>query len=318
MVRVDREPMPEGVDNLRALGAGAGVRFVIDDEAVCAELKDQGLEADVWRADLPVVDGDVVVLLLCHQPVSRAVRQQFGPASVLLLPIVSFDADPEAVMYTVRLLLATDFADTCRRNGEWIDLLRSTPAAMLSFSGPNVDLNCRLHDELRAHTSLDVAIAKGEWVSVADYCEVSLTAPSQKNWCGAFTIDGVAQAAGVLVAEDSRVTPEGSARIQAAKQLRRELVDSGPVGLVMEQGVLRSVTVGGRDRTAEVLDVTNGDYGLHAVELGLGSNLGVAPLIDWGFNSQMNEGAAKVHLGFGEGITGAHMDFVLDGAALVT
>ncbi|MDQ1412769.1 MAG: hypothetical protein QOE07_1357, partial [Acidimicrobiaceae bacterium] len=66
MVRVDREPMPEGVDNLRALGAGAGVRFVIDDEAVCAELKDQGLEADVWRADLPVVDGDVVVLLLCH------------------------------------------------------------------------------------------------------------------------------------------------------------------------------------------------------------------------------------------------------------
>jgi hypothetical protein len=29
------------------------------------------------------------------------------------------------------------------------------------------------------------------------------------------------------------------------------------------------------------------------------------------FNSQLNEGAGPVHLGFGDGMTGAHMDFVV-------
>jgi hypothetical protein len=33
--------------------------------------------------------------------------------------------------------------------------------------------------------------------------------------------------------------------------------------------------------------------------------------VDWRFNSQLNEGAGVMHIGFGEGITGAHMDFVI-------
>jgi hypothetical protein len=44
----------------------------------------------------------------------------------------------------------------------------------------------------------------------------------------------------------------------------------------------------------------------------LGSNPGIAGLVDWSVNSQLNEGVGAVHLGFGEGITGAHMDFVID------
>jgi hypothetical protein len=235
---------------------------------------------------------------------------------VLVLPIHSFDDDPDAILYTMSLALATDYEDACRRNGEWIRLLRNKPDGVLHFTGPGTDLRCQLRDRLRVNTSLDLVVNPGEWVSIADYCEVSVTAPSQTDWLGAFTIDGYAEAAGVLVAEDSRVTPTGQDRIRHAKVLRRELVRDGPVRIVVEGGILRSALVGGVDRAGEVADVTNPEYSLHTLELGLGSNPSVSSQVDWMMNSQLNEGVGQVHLGYGEGITGAHMDFVINGATL--
>jgi hypothetical protein len=285
--------------------------MVSDDEQLCNELAQHGLHSARWTPELAVADNATVVLALCHSLVSRAVRRQFRNAAVLLLPIASFDNSFEAIRYTMALAFATDYADTCRRNREWIKLLSDKPDQVVRFSGPATDLKCRIEDNINAHTSLELGIAAGEWVSIADYCEVSITAPSQVNWRGAFTIDGHAEAAGVLVAEDSRVTPDGHERIKAAKALRSEFAAKGPVQLEVRDGVLRSVVVDGRERVDEVAEVTNPEYKLHTLELGLGTNPGISPLVDWTVNSQMNEGVEKIHLGFGEGITGAHMDFVI-------
>ncbi len=299
------------LDNIRLLGNGADCTVVSDDERLCDELARHGHHTVPWTPELTVPDSTTVVLALCHSLVSRAVRRQFRNAAVLLLPIASFDSSFESIRYTMGLAFATDYADTCRRNREWIKLLSDKPDPVVRFAGPATDLRCRIEDSIKAHTSLELGIAAGEWVSIADYCEVSITAPSQDNWCGAFTINGYAEAAGVLVAEDSRVTPEGHARIEAAKALRSEFVAKGPVRLELRDGVLRSVVVDGRERLAEVAEVTNPGYGLHTLELGLGTNPGISPLVDWQVNSQLNEGVEKIHLGFGEGITGAHMDFVI-------
>jgi len=312
------DAMIGNLDNLKPLGDGVGFTIVSDDEALCAQFQGVGLDARLWGPDLAIAEGAHVLLALCHQHLSQAMRYQFNEACALIVPVASFDPNPRAVMYTLRLLAATDFVETCRRNQEWVELLQSEPDGLLRFAGAKIELDCQLHDRLLVHTSLSLAIAPGEWVSVADYCEVSLSPPSQEEWCGLFTIDGYGEASGVLVAENSRVTPAGSERIVAARRLRDEFVDNGPVELVIESGVLQSVTVGGKDRCAEVLQVTNSDYGLHAIELGLGSNLGIGSLVDWSFNSQMNEGSAPLHLGFGDGITGAHMDFVFDHAALIS
>jgi hypothetical protein len=67
----------------------------------------------------------------------------------------------------------------------------------------------------------------------------------------------------------------------------------------------------GEDFTDAVREATNPQYELHALELGIGTNMGLLPRVDWTYNSQMNEGAGLVHLGVGEGITGAHMDFIV-------
>ncbi|MDQ4096277.1 MAG: hypothetical protein M3144_00180 [Actinomycetota bacterium] len=304
------------VDDFQPLGAGRDFTIVTDDAKICDVLASEGFASVLWSPDLEVHEGDRILLALCHQLVSRAVRKQFSPASVLVLPIFSFDDDDETILYTLRMVFETDYADACRNNREWIDMLTNKPDGVLQFAGDNTDLRCRLHENIRANTSLDLEITKGEWVSVADYCEVSVTAPSQSDWLGAFTIDGCAEAVGVLVAEDSRVTDAGRERIRAAKRLREELVENAPIRLVVKEGVLCEAIVAGRDRSEEISEVVNPHYGLHTLELGLGSNPSIAPLVDWSFNSQLNEGVGKVHLGFGEGITGAHMDFIIDGVTV--
>jgi hypothetical protein len=304
------------LENLRVLGSGSDFTVVSDDPLLCDELRAQKVPTLRWTPELQVEEGANIALALCHQLVSRAVRKQFSNARVLVLPIYSFDDSFDSILYTMRLVFATDYVDNCRRNHEWIELLGEKADGVLRFSGPATDLHCALHDELRASTSLELVIKKGEWVSVADYCEVSVTAPSQTDWCGAFTINGTAEAAGVLVAEDSRVTPVGADRIRAARKLRTELVENGPVKLEVEDGILRSAVVAGKDVVRDLAEVTNPEYSLHTLELGLGSNPGIAPLVDWRRNSQLNEGVGQVHLGFGEGMTGAHMDFIIDQVAV--
>jgi hypothetical protein len=172
-------------------------------------------------------------------------------------------------------------------------------------------LVCGLADQVTADAWLERSIRPGQWVSVGTLCEFSVVPPSLEDWRGAFTIDGTAIASGVLAARDARCTEAGDGRIRVAGRLRRELAARRPVTLRLEGGVLTSVTAGGEDFTEALREVTNPDYGLQALELGIGTNQSVLPLVRWEFNSQLNEGAGPVHLGFGDGMTGAHMDFVV-------
>jgi hypothetical protein len=306
------------MDNLRPLAGGEGFTVVTDEPRLVDELARHGLPAVLWDPDLRMPAGSNVVVALCHRMGSATIRSQFSDSRVLALPIHSFDDSLAGIMYTVSLVFATDFVDTTRRNNEWIRLLRDEPDGVLDFAGPGTDLRCTLGENLRVDTSLDLEIGPGEWVSVGNYCEVSLTPSSSTDWHSSFVMDGHVEAVGVLVAEDSRAGQDDTAkaRIAAARDLQVEMVERGPVRLELEDGRLRAAYLDGRDVTAEIAEATNPSYELHATELGLGTNPGIGLLVDWRFNSQINEGVGMIHLGFGEGITGAHMDFVVDGVSL--
>lgn len=306
------------MDNLRPLAGGGEFTVVTDEPRLVEELARHGLPAVLWTPELRTGPDTNVVVALCHRMGSKAIRSQFSDSRVLALPIHSFDDSLAGIMYTVSLVFATDFVDTTRRNNEWIERLRDDPDGALDFVGPGTDLHCTLGENIRVDTSLQLEIGPGEWVSVGNYCEVSLTPSSSTEWHSSFVLDGHVEAVGVLVAEDSRAgqDAEAKARIEAARRLQVEMVERGPVHLELEAGRLRAATLDGEDRTAEIAEATNPRYDLHATELGIGTNPGIGPLVDWRFNSQINEGVGMVHLGFGEGITGAHMDFVVDSVTL--
>ena len=263
-----------------------------------------------------------VVLFLRHNLVSRDIRKMFRRHRVLLVPIASFDPGLEVALYTQKLVLSTDYVAACRRTRYWIESLKNQPG-MLRFTGepaapesaefgelPATRLTCGLAEQLSADAWPRLTIGPGQWVGVGSYCEISITTrPSDE--LPSFTLAGTAVASGLLVARDPRFTTEGDARIQAAERLREKISGHGPIVLRLEGGILTDASAGGRDFTKEIDEVTNPAHGLRALELGIGTNHDVLARVNWKINSQLNEGVGPVHIGFGEGMTGAHMDFIV-------
>jgi hypothetical protein len=299
--------------NLRQLFPAGDIYLVSDDKNLERAAGRYGLRGVALADAAKLPDGASVVLFLRHELVSVEARRLFEDSRVLFVPVASFDPGLQAALYTQRLTMLTDFAAALNLSKYWVNGL-SNEQGQLFFDGSEdhgeTHLTCKLDGELNTDVWLKPTIEPGEWVGVGTLCEVSLTPPSLTDW-GGYTIDGSAVASGVLVAEDARHPQELDYRFAAARRLQRELTTRGPVTLRFEEGILCLVEAGGEDFTAAVLEATNPDYGLHTIELGIGTNLGVLPHVDWRMNSQLNEGAGTVHLGFGEGITGAHIDFVV-------
>jgi hypothetical protein len=307
-------------NKLRQIFPEDEIYLVTDDESLAMAATYQGLSALLLADAAKLPRGANVVLVLRHSLVTVGIRRMFRDARVLLVPIASFDTSLKAALYTQKLTMLTDYSSALSLSRYWAESIE-TQAGPLIFSDttPGEDtagigkthLICSLGDDINADAWLEPKIGTGQWISVGTLCEFSMTAPSSADWCSAFVIDGTAVASGVLVARDSRFSEAGDARIQAAQRLQVELAARSPITLQLDAGVLTSVRAGGEDFTDAVREVTNPEHGLHTLELGIGTNQSVLPHVDWKFNSQLNEGAGAVHLGFGEGITGAHMDFVI-------
>jgi hypothetical protein len=295
-----------------------------------------GLES-VSLADAAKLPSEAnVVLLLRNSQVNSGLRKTLASARVLVIPISSFDPSLEAALYTQRLVTITDYQAACAQGRYWVDNL-TNQAGPLVFSigdtdgtelperaghtdqadhsccccaGPRTQLVCSFSDHLTVAAWLEPVLEPGHWVSVGSLCEVALRTGSHEQ-PHKFSLDGTALASGVLVARDRHCTPAGDARVRAAAELRRTLVAAAPITLRLDDGVLTEVRAGGQDFTDAVREVTNPGHGLRAIELGLGTNYNVLPEVRWQINSQLNEGAGPVHIGFGDGVTGPHMDFIV-------
>jgi hypothetical protein len=303
---------------LRQLFPQGDIFAVADDARLGQAAEELGLTyVALDRAeDLPA--GASVVLLLQHNMISKRIRLMFRHHSVLVVPVASFDGSPDSARYTLGMTLRTDWVEAAGLAAYWIEKLREG-AERVVFGPPEPPLaesdTMRLVCSLGAALTVDAwpraAIGVGDWVSVGSCCELSLTKQPGQTGENTFSMDGTAHAAGVLAACDPRCTDAGRKRFEQAQELRAEMAGLGTIRLEMKDNVLTGIAAGGRDFTGDLLNATNPDHGLQALELGIGTNLGVLPDVDWRVNSQLNEGAGVMHIGFGEGITGAHMDFVI-------
>jgi hypothetical protein len=297
--------------HLRQLFPEGEIYVVSDDEWLRQAGSYYGLTSVPLTDAESLPHGANVVLFLRHQLVSAQVRRMFLNARVLTVPIASFDDSLDAALYTQKLAMLTDYEAACTRARYWIDGLTNNRGSVVFHDRDGTtQLLCSLADDLTADAHLVPVIDVGQWISVGSYCEISITARPAKGR-RPFSLNGVATASGVLVARDPRCTEAGDARIRAAARLREELTARVPITLHLEDSILTRVTAGGKNFTTELCQVTNPDHNLHALELGIGTNQDLLPHVNWTVNSQLNEGVGPVHLGFGEGITGAHMDFIV-------
>lgn len=306
---------------LRQLFPQGDIFAVTDDAALGQAAAQSGLiHVSLDQAgELPA--GASVLLLLQHHMITRQLRLVFRRHSVLLVPIASFDDSPGAARYTLEMALRTNWHRAADVTAYWIKKLTEgarqvvfgplEPPVTDSAEADTMRLVCSLGPALTVDAWPRAAIGPGDWVSIGSCCELAITRrPAQAAEAG-FSLDGTAHASCVLAARDPRCTEAGSRRFLAARELRAKMTRLGAIRLEITGNRATAVTAGGRDFTGELLSATNPDHGLEALELGIGTNLAVRPEVDWRLNSQLNEGAGVVHIGFGEGITGAHMDFVV-------
>jgi hypothetical protein len=295
---------------------GESIYAVADDERLAAAAGELGC-IPVMLQDLTVIPpGANVIVFLKRTFITERLRRAFRSAAALVVPISSFDSGMDAALYTQQLVFRTDYAAACARNRHWVETITNEPGPLIFASEdpgdgqPRTELTCRLGDDIRADTCLKPQLTAGDWVSIGSYCEFALVATSIDD-TRSLDIDGTVQVAGILTAEDARATAEGTERCRAARELRQTMAALAPITLRMEGGLLASVMAGEEDFTDALLQVTSPEYGRNLLELGIGTNEEILPWVDWSVNSQLNEGAGPVHLGFGDGITGAHVDFLV-------
>lgn len=91
-----------------------------------------------------------------------------------------------------------------------------------------------------------------------------------------------------------------------------------PLSLKIENSRVVEVLAGDKDIKEQLTHLTNPKRKLVLTEMAFSTNAEINPQnIDWTKNSQLNEGALGIHVGIGDGLTGAHIDLICPGVELI-
>jgi len=91
-----------------------------------------------------------------------------------------------------------------------------------------------------------------------------------------------------------------------------------PLELTIVNSRIERAEAGGRDLTPDLARLSNEKLEITLIEVAVSNNPGVNPTeLDWGINSVLNEAAPGIPVAVGEGVTGAHLDFICPGVRLV-
>ena len=304
----------------------AEATFISDDRRVVAWLEDVGCRAYLLDpptiARLPKPERQNVVLIPSSD-VSFAfgtLDHFFKGSRLLIVPVAAFDPGFEAARYTLELLAESDFESGAAQNAAWLERLDKAEEP-LRFAGENGELTCELRERLiMMKPQLKAKLNRGEWDAIGSYFEIALVPDNEDFFHPGYIVDGRLMVDGVAIARH-RIMPEELEPLHAeAWAFFAELRRGGhaPLELVIESSRVTGATAGGRDITEELLRFSNPKRELVLVEMAISNNPGLErSRLDWSHNSVLNEGSRGIHVAVGDGVTGAHIDFVCPGIELL-
>lgn len=289
--------------------------FVTDDADFAGWLTETGLRVCLLDC-LPAEPPESIVLIPLHDerlPAKAWLRERFRASRVLWGAIGPFDPSLPAARYFAELLLATDLAQAVRHNRDIVWHLLSAPQPFV-FSGEGNQLTFSMSGEnLWVSSRTRVLIDRGEHANIGSYTETGVSV----NWSAeheALRVHGTLTIEHVLAARSRDMPAEHSTRYRDAHELLPELKARLPLTVEIADGRIVPGAFG--DIDDELRRVTNPEYAGLITELSFGTNQSIGHLVDWEINSQLNEGADGIHVAWGEGVTGAHLDFVCPRGAL--
>lgn len=225
---------------------------------------------------------------------------------MLWVPLAAFDARPDAAVYSVDLLLRSDFSKAVANNRLVMTKLLAAKKGM-EFHADGTHLSFTLEDDVYVNSRTRVALEPAEHASIGAYFEVELGA----NWVEqeeTFHVNGEMRIQGALASHHREMPQELSGKVARADELLADLRTKLPLTVRIEDS--RVVPGAFGDLDPLMRELTNPMYDGLLTELAFGTNTSVNPHVDWSFNSQFNEGMGGIHIALGDGLSGVHFDFI--------
>ncbi len=307
--------------NLRAVFSGADAAIVTDDPRMAAWLAASGARVatfDELSAGDAGMPAHAIILPLDYNrlPSRRELRTLLSATSVLWMPLASFSSDLDTAKYAVERFAEMDLARCVATNRRVITrllLARDT----VRLSGPDTALTVRLPEVLQLSSRTRLSLLPDEHSTIGNYFEVALSptdlsgqVDTELSVSGTFRIDTV------LVARHRELRGSRADGFAAATTMADAMRRACPLQVQVRDNRI----VDGLGLWADGIDAMSGpEYRGAITEVAVGT--GALPLehVDWSLNCLVNEGAAGIHIGVGNGLTGMHFDFIstearLDGA----
>ncbi|GIW33347.1 hypothetical protein [Meiothermus sp.] len=245
-------------------------------------------------------------------------ERYFKGSRVLIIPLVAFDPSLEAAIYTVELLASSDFTKATKENEKWISLLKKGDVQRIEFKGAYGELEIVLKERLDLMLPrVQAGLLPGEWEAVGMFFEIAMIPDNEDLFHPGYIVNGEAIVPGVAVAHHRIMPAQLTSLPIRAWQLLGGLVKQRrvPLRVTIENSQLKEVrSVDGADFADEIRELSNPRLELMLVEMAISHNPGLeASNLNWSVNSVLNEGARGIHFAVGDGVTGAHIDFICPG-----
>lgn len=298
--------------------------FFSDDYRVVKWLNDHNIPAkalDINENDIPSVESAVVIPTNRQTGSYFQLHKLFENSRVLIIPVAAFDPSLDATLYTLTLLGQSDFVLATKKNKDWVELLETDVKTMV-FQKRDSLLEVALRERIDLMLpKLEPELLSGEWEAIGAFFEVAMIPDNEDFFHPGYVINGEVFVQGVAVAHH-RIMPESLTHLprQSWALLKRIYTEGGfPLAISIANSQVKSIRTAHNVYIHETLrEFTNPAFELMIVEMAVSNNPSLKDVaIDWGINSVLNEGLEGIHFAVGDGVTGAHIDFLCPGMELV-
>ncbi|WP_323166922.1 hypothetical protein [Pseudomonas atacamensis] len=223
-----------------------------------------------------------------------------------------FEPSVRAAIYSLDLLLRSDFTQSLSAQRAVLNMLNSNQTFCLS--GNESDATVSIPSWAQPYALLSEDVTENFVQSVAEFFEVHYAHMNPLEPCP-FELSGTLKISGILTVlrKPNPQLPEGLRT--SLKWLSDRIAEEG-ARLTVRENNLTSLIVNNTEQI-KLLDFAAGTRGLKLTEFAIGVNESISSVIDYGVNSQLNEGISGVHLAIGDGSSGYHIDFLSPGVNVI-
>ena len=237
-------------------------------------------------------------------------REVFAGSRVLWVPFAAFDGGDEAVSYGLAQLTHTDLSAVLPEQASLARILDEYRDIKVTDTSGNIAYIQIPESASIIRDAPQGELKPGDFISAISYFETGTEYGLESepvNAAGSLAVQCLLYAR----APSGRSTP---AEIAQAKTLA-QVADATECHIDLDNGRITSFRI--KDAEAlTVLEALAGErLGLKLTEFSVGLNNHL-PDPRWELNSPVNEGAAGVHIGIGDGYSGLHFDFVCPDAVI--